>query len=251
MIYDVSSQDWGVKLNWSGADTNATMSNDDAYRAARADYRQRVAQPGYRRWGVDGQAVRVAEDGSMNQITHAEPVDSPMLEALSERVGPGPQILGYGSAFGVGYMMRDMFGPYLEVMSSRAFTESLRVAALEMSLLVNHTGLGLATMSSGRMAVDTDAYGLAFAARLDLAEADAAALFSKLQSGSATTEASIGGWIESASWNDDYSVFTVDSWALHRGEISVVNTGANPAAWAVARDVVDDVIPFAEAALAV
>ena len=206
---------------------------------------------GRREWGTGGVPVNAACDAdgrvsisSLADAVHARPFPSQTLDRLAANLeGEGPIIHGYGSRFGVGYVMADSFGPYLEVMAADAFT-GLDRPDFEASLLIGHKGLGLATVTSGRMRLQADDYGLGFAARLNPNEASARELAERLASGSATTEASVGGFIGEAVWDGDYTTLTVREWVMHRGEISVVNAGANPGAWAALREtrVAEDVV---------
>ena len=88
-------------------------------------------------------------------------------------------IQGYGSVFDVGYVMYDMFGPYVEYMSSKAFDASLKMKGLRVSYLMSHQGLGLATTTGKRMAIDKDEHGLGFVAALNIEESDARNLICK------------------------------------------------------------------------
>ena len=160
---------------------------------------------------------------------------SPLLRELRDSLGkPDDEkrgVWGYGSAFDVGYMFVDRWGPYVERMNRYAFEESLALPDLQTSFLRSHGGLGLATTRGGRMALGTDDYGLGFVAYLDTAESDARDLVTKMENGSATTDTSVGGSIEASQWNSDYTELEIYSWSISRGEVSAVMAGANPAGW--------------------
>jgi len=181
-----------------------------------------------------------------------------LLESVTDTASDA-YLHGYGSMFDVGYVMYDMWGAYVEHMSPQAFDRSLAEPDLQTSLLIGHSGLGLATTRAGRMALSADGEGLAFVASLNLEEPDARGLFQKLGSGSTPSDTSVGGWIREAEWNDWLDVVEIMDWDLMRGEISVVQAGANPAGWAAVlgsmvsapqRSVVQqNLAPFLKAAL--
>lgn len=193
--------------------------------------------------GADSKlCVRVSTGEAVNGDIPTEMVVTPLLSNLTSKLemvnGQFTAVQGYGSVFDVGYVLYDMYGPYLEFMDPTAFNKSLALERLQMSFLRSHEGLGLAHTidpvsreMSGRMAVGVDTYGLGFGASLNSMESDSNELLEKMRTGSTSSQTSIGGVINDWQWNDDYTEITILEWSLSRGEISIVHAGANPAGW--------------------
>lgn len=215
------STDWGKR-------------SDEAKQEVR-DYRNKVLG-GKQLWGQRAEASFGLNGGEvLTGDVPTEMVVTPLLNKLSGEIDLVNErfdaIWGYGSVFNVGYIMHDMYGPYVEWMNPHAFDPSLQLEVLQMSFLRSHEGLGLATTQHGRMRVGVDVHGLGFAASLNQAESDASELMEKLRNGSTSSQTSIGGYIEDYQWNDEYTEVEIMEWNLSRGEISVVHAGANPAGW--------------------
>jgi len=174
------------------------------------------------------------DNGDTQVDTNPRDVHDDLFKQLSNKASKR-YVQGYGSAFNVGYVMYDAFGPYIEYMAPTAFDKSLELPDLQASLMLGHDGLGLATTRAGRLVLGKDDYGLAFVASLNMDEPDAAGLYEKLNSGSTPTDTSVGGWIREAEWNEWVDVVEIQDWSLSRGEISIVQAGANPAGWAGVR----------------
>ena len=174
----------------------------------------------------------VVLDGSDQPDTTPTPLLESLFSQLSEfPSGRGAAVWGYGSIFDVGYLYRDEWGPYIERMATTAFDASKAIPNVQTAFMSSHRGLGMATTRAGRMAWGTDKLGLGFAASLNLEEPDSRSVRDKLESGSTPTDTSVGGSILDASWNDDYTELTITQWSLSRGEISIVQAGANPGGW--------------------
>ena len=196
-----------------------------------------------RLWGSGSKAsFRVGTGEVLTGDVPTAMVVTPMLNKLATDIelvdGQFKGVQGYGSVFDVGYILYDMFGPYTEYMARSAFNKSLALPALQTSFLRSHQGLGLAhtidlnTLEpSGRMVLGADNYGLGFAASLNPSESDSRDLIEKLQHGSTSSQTSVGGSIDDYQWNDDYTEIEILDWNMSRGEISIVQAGANPAGW--------------------
>ena len=224
---------------------------DDArksFRALSEDARAEVtrfrslayANTSYRYTPRDGTAFSLRTGDVITGDTAPSHFQSEMHDALHSRVeAPDShvRVQGYGSVFDVGYYMADKFGPYVEVMSRKAFDASVEKGAdLRVSLLRSHAGLGLASTESKRMAVGVDDHGLAFSAALNPNETDSRDLIEKLRAGSTPSDTSIGGQIRDFTWDNDFTQVTINDWWLSRGEISVVQIGANPAGFIMLRE---------------
>jgi phage prohead protease, HK97 family len=160
---------------------------------------------------------------------------------------------GYASIFDHPY---DVMGGsprgWTETVDKRAFDQTL-AGKPDVHLLINHEGMPLARTKSGTLTLGTDARGLLVTANLDRRDPDVQRLETKMQRGD-MDEMSFAFRVKNDSWSDDDSQRRLTEVSLHKGDVSVVNFGANPATSAqlnslrAALDVVADLEP--EAALA-
>jgi HK97 family phage prohead protease len=134
---------------------------------------------------------------------------------------------GYACVTEVGYEMSDWLGPFTEVVRQGAFTKTLNEGA-DVPFLVNHGGLTLARTKSGTMGLAEDDTGLHVEARLDPASPHVAALRSAMDRGD-VDEMSFGFWITRQQWSPDFDQRDILEVSLNKGDVSVVNYGANPA----------------------
>lgn len=129
---------------------------------------------------------------------------------------------GYASVFGVEYDM----GWYVEEVAPTACDKTLREKP-DVVLLVNHAGLPLARTRAGDLQLSTDGTGLLTVAdKLDPEDPDVALLASKMDRG-LLDEMSFAFRIERQEWNEDYTKRYITELSLHKGDVSVVNYGAN------------------------
>lgn len=136
---------------------------------------------------------------------------------------------GYASVTGVAYEV----GYYTETIKQGAFKRTLSENP-DCQLLVNHAGLPLARTLSGTMTLSEDSHGLLVDASLDGEDPDVQSLARKMRRGD-IDNMSFAFQVTDDSWNDDYTARAIRSLSLHRGDVSVVNQGANPAATATVR----------------
>ena len=143
--------------------------------------------------------------------------------------GTARVVRGHASVFGVEYPIDDFSGRYTEVIAPGAFAETLAAGA-DAYLTLNHNplSLGLARTDGGTLRLSEDAKGLAFEADIDLVESDARDLWSKMERGVATNT-SMKVRFEEYEWDEREKLLTVTRADLHRGDVSIVNWGANPA----------------------
>jgi HK97 family phage prohead protease len=121
-------------------------------------------------------------------------------------------------------------GGWTETVDRRAFQVTL-AAQPDVHLLINHEGMPLARTKSGTMQLSTDARGLFVKAHLDTADPDVQRLQTKMKRGD-MDEMSFAFRTKADKWSDDDSQRTLTEVSLHKGDVSVVNWGANPAAGA-------------------
>ena len=158
-----------------------------------------------RQWSLDG--VELREDKAAGTVTlagYASVVESPY------DVWGGPADGGWS-----------------ETIATGAFDKTLRERP-DVQLLVNHAGLPLARTKSGTLSLSADNKGLRVAADLDATDPDVMSLRPKVARGD-LDEMSFAFRVLRQEWNEDYTQRRILEVNLHRGDVSVVNYGANPA----------------------
>lgn len=133
---------------------------------------------------------------------------------------------GYACVTEAGYEMEDWLGPYTEVVRQGAFTKTLAESA-DVPFLVNHGGLTLARTKSGTLRLAEDGTGLHTEADLDPASPHVQALRSAMDRGD-VDEMSFGFWVTRQQWSPDFDQRDILEVNLAKGDVSVVNYGANP-----------------------
>lgn len=144
-------------------------------------------------------------------------------------------LTGYASVFDAPY---DVFGGperggWTEVVDKRAFDKTLREKP-DLHLLVNHEGLPLARTKSGTLSLSADSTGLEVRASLDRRDPDVQRLHVKMERGDMDEMSFAFRTIEHL-WNDEETERRLLEVSLHKGDVSVVNFGANPATSATVR----------------
>jgi HK97 family phage prohead protease len=136
---------------------------------------------------------------------------------------------GYASVTDVPYDV----GWYQETIQRGAFKRTLGEKP-DVQLLINHAGMPLARTISGTMTLTEDDRGLKVEADLDPEDPDVQSLARKMKRGD-IDQMSFAFMVTAGDWNDDYSARTITACSIHRGDVSVVNQGANPASTASVR----------------
>lgn len=142
--------------------------------------------------------------------------------------GDGLTLTGYASVFNNGYEV--LGGPpygWTERVDPGAFDVTL-AAKPDLHLLINHEGMPLARTKSGTLQLSTDSKGLLVEASLDRRDPDVQRLETKMERGD-MDEMSFAFRVKSDAWSDDDTERTLTEVSLHKGDVSVVNFGANPA----------------------
>jgi len=142
-------------------------------------------------------------------------------------------LTGYASTF-EGYEMYG--GPanygWIEQLDRHAFDKTLREKP-DVHLLINHEGMPLARTKSGSLELSVDDHGLKVRAMLDRSDPDVQRLEAKMRRGD-MDEMSFAFRVKSQSWSaapgsdDNQSFRLITEVSLHKGDVSVVNFGANP-----------------------
>ena len=137
-------------------------------------------------------------------------------------------LTGYASVFDAPYdiMGGQPFG-WSEVVDVKAFDETLK-ANPDVHLLINHEGMPLARTRSKTLTLSTDSHGLKVEASLDRSDPDVQRLEVKMKRGD-MNEMSFAFRTIRDQWNDDETERRLLEVSIDKGDVSVVNFGANPA----------------------
>jgi HK97 family phage prohead protease len=145
-------------------------------------------------------------------------------------VGDNLSLDGYATIFGHGY---DVYGGpsrggWTESVNKRAFDVTLREKP-DLHLLINHEGMPLARTKSGTLQLSVDGKGLRVQApNLDRRDPDVQRLEVKMARGD-MDEMSFAFRVKDDVWNDEETTRDLTEVSLHKGDVSVVNFGANDA----------------------
>lgn len=132
----------------------------------------------------------------------------------------------YASVTETAYDMFDMFGPYTETIAADAFATTL-AAAPDVVFLLNHGGMTLARTRSGTLTIGSDDTGLFYEPRLDPQQTVARDVLSGIRRGD-LSESSFAFRIVRGTWSPDYTAYRIEQVDIDRGDVSIVNYGANP-----------------------
>lgn len=169
-------------------------------------------------------------------------IDSPERRAVAvsdfeiRKSGDKLSLDGYASVFNSAYEVYGgpVHGGWNEVVDPKAFDVTLREKP-DLHLLINHEGLPLARTKSGTLVLSTDNHGLRVKAPdLDRRDPDVQRLEVKMERGD-MDEMSFAFRTKRDRWSEDDSERRLLEVSLHKGDVSVVNFGANPATSAVLR----------------
>lgn len=130
---------------------------------------------------------------------------------------------GYASITETPYQV----GRFEETFARGAFKRSLGEDP-DVVLLVNHNGAPLARTKSGTMTLNEDARGLKVTADLEETDPDVRALRPKIERGD-LSEMSIAFRATDDEWSERDTKRVVRSATIHKGDVSIVTHGANPA----------------------
>lgn len=133
---------------------------------------------------------------------------------------------GYACVTDEGYEMRDMFGPYTEVVRGGAFTKTLSEGA-DVAFLINHEGMTLARTKSETLTLAEDGTGLLSTADLDPTVPVVQSLRSAIERKD-IDEMSFAFMVMRQQWSPDYDQRDIMEVSIDKGDVSAVNYGANP-----------------------
>lgn len=134
---------------------------------------------------------------------------------------------GYASVTEEPFEMWDWLGMYHEVVRAGAFGKTLGENP-EVQLLLNHGGLAMAYTKAGTLRLSEDGTGLHMEADVSTKRNDVSDMLAALEDGS-VDEMSFAFRVTRQLWSPDYDQRDIIEVDLHRGDVSVVNFGANPA----------------------
>lgn len=134
---------------------------------------------------------------------------------------------GYASVTESPYKVTDALGEYDETVARSAFDRTLSNNA-DVSFLVNHEGVSMARTRSGSLRLAADSRGLHVEANLNPNRPDVQIARAAIADGD-LTEMSFAFRAIDQSWDEDYTTRRLNEVSLHRGDVSIVNYGANPA----------------------
>ncbi|MDV5147185.1 HK97 family phage prohead protease [Streptomyces sp. SBC-4] len=134
---------------------------------------------------------------------------------------------GYASVTESPFELWDWLGPYSEVVRTGAFGKTLAENP-QVQLLLNHGGLAMAYTKAGTLRLSEDSTGLHMSADVNAKRSDVGDMLAALDDGD-VDEMSFAFRVTRQQWSPDYDQRDILEVDLHRGDVSVVNFGANPA----------------------
>lgn len=143
--------------------------------------------------------------------------------------GTGGSVLhftGYASVYDKPYEMQDWLGSYTEVMRAGAAKKTLGEGA-DVAFLLNHGGHTLARTKPGTLRLSEDSTGLLTDADLSPKDPVVQSIESAMERGD-MDEMSLAFWTTRQEWSPDYEQRDLVEINLHKGDVSLVNYGANP-----------------------
>ncbi|MGV9536568.1 HK97 family phage prohead protease [Streptosporangium sandarakinum] len=168
-------------------------------------------------------AQRAERAQSAGRERRAYPVQLEVRAQAGERT----LVSGYASVTEAPYEMWDAFGAYSEVVRSGAFAKTLGESP-QVQLLLNHEGLSMAYTRAGTLRLAEDEHGLHMEAEVNPARGDVRDMLTALEDGD-VDEMSFAFRVIRQQWSPDYDQRDITEISLQRGDVSVVNFGANPA----------------------
>lgn len=175
----------------------------------------------------------LAEQLSHRRMTERRSADTGPVEVREADDGK-LHVGGYASVFDRPYDM----GFYAETVRRGAFSKTLNENP-QVHLLLNHSGLPLASTMNGTLSLKEDGIGLRYDAVLDAEDPDSAAAVRKIRSG-LLQQSSFAFQPIRQSWSDDYTQRSLTELSINKGDVSIVNFGASPATSVDTRGALED-----------
>lgn len=150
--------------------------------------------------------------------------------------GTNLRFTGFACVTEAEYEMEDWLGPWTESVSIGSFAKTLSDGA-DVAFLLNHTGMTLARTKPGTLKLSEESdgtsspiysvTGLHSEALLDPSNPQVAAMRSAVDRGD-LDEMSFAFRVLRQEWNNDYTRRWINEVSLDKGDVSLVNYGANP-----------------------
>ena len=138
------------------------------------------------------------------------------------------ELEGYASAYDSPYRMFDMFGEYEEVVRAGAGAKTLSENP-DVVLVFNHAGMPMARTKAGNLELSEDEHGLHMRApELNGDLSVVRDVVTGVRDG-VLDEMSFAFRVTRQEWSPDWMQRDITEYSLHRGDVSVVTYGANPA----------------------
>jgi HK97 family phage prohead protease len=157
----------------------------------------------------------------------------PVQLEVRAQAGGRSTLSGYASVTEQAYEMWDWCGPYGEVVRAGAFSKTLGENPA-VQLLLNHGGLSMAYTNAGTLRLAEDSTGLQMEAEVNTSRTDVRDMVTALQDGD-VDEMSFAFRVTRQQWSPDFDQRDILEVDIHKGDVSVVNFGANPATSVQAR----------------
>lgn len=155
------------------------------------------------------------------------PARAQIRAQLGERNGKQMyRFVGVASVTDTPYAMYDSFGEFDEVVARSAVAAALAENP-DVAFLLNHRGMTMARTTNDTLELSLTDEGLRPVAWLNPERQDVRDMVIAIDDGD-VTEMSFAFELQDGRWSDDFSQFTITRLSLHRGDVSVVNYGANP-----------------------
>lgn len=150
------------------------------------------------------------------------------LTEIRGATGSLVEVEGYASVFESPYRLYEGSSLEFEETVARSAFDKTLASSPDVPLLLNHDGLPLARTKSGTLRLSTDDHGLKTNATLDISDPEAKSAVVKMERGD-LDEMSFAFYTIRDSWSADDSKRRLEEVSINKGDVSIVNYGANPA----------------------
>jgi uncharacterized protein len=168
----------------------------------------------------------VSDKASRATITTTERRAYSTKFEVRAKAGSTVEIEAYASIYEEPYEMFDWYGEYTEIVRQGAGKKTLSENP-QVQLLENHSGLSMAYTKAGTLKLSEDSTGLHWLATVNTSRTDVRDLVTATQDGN-IDECSFAFRCMRQQWSPDYDQRDILEYSLNRGDVSMVNFGANP-----------------------
>ncbi len=156
---------------------------------------------------------------------------STRFEVRAKQDGTGGtryEVDGYATVYQAPYSMRDSFGDYEETVRIGAGAKTLSENP-DVVFVFNHDGLPMARTKAGNLLLAEDSTGLHVSAPMLNGSVSLVRDMVTLIEDGVLDEMSFAFRVIRQEWSPDWMQRDIIEYSLHRGDVSVVTFGANPA----------------------